>query len=617
MSFNFHEHSRESALQTQMNELMQAIQLGGNLGERFDELRRRHKLDEQQAPVPEFQFRLNPNTYDDVRRHCSEHGINLRRVVLIQADRFYCARNYELDANDQIWDVIASSATVDLHQESSQLTFLDDKKTVVDWADTLARLNRMIDDKPYSEEMMKNCLLRFIGHYESSQSEYLRDRTANEIANFLLSLNTRIDRKSYHKSKLMSSVRIPSETLSSAVHKVRNIAEKIYVLPAPPPVDPVVPLVPGAVAQVPVGAPLVPGAAAAVVVRDIHPIVNRILINAIISFTNDEIAVPLNQEVMNDSANSRLRDYSYYLRDAMSAEIRLNSFPSLPLRYSRKLPGVKTSISSLNSITVPETHPCFRVPSRKSYPFMSADSYFPHNNHDQFDPLHQAEGPENQDLALVPHMVNQGGNAPPLEIFNPFNLENQYLIPPFQPQIQAFAHPQPAVIPPPPPAHAFPPLQYIHPAGNNRVPPPPALPARTNHGAHGDPNIPIYNVEGPNVLPQIQRNFAGQIPAPLPPPIVHIPAIRTIPWNEIPPGVPINTTQDGTYIWQGGERCWIDVDQPTPLHHDHMLRSTLNNPRNQQGRPPPPPTPETDTPPKETETDIICMLSFFPCWFKT
>jgi len=160
----------------------------------------------------------------------------------------------------------------------------------------------------------------------------------------------------------MSSVSIPSETLSSAVHKVRNIAEKIYILPAPPPVDPVVPLVPGAVAQVPVGAPLVPGAAAAVVVRDIHPIVNRILINAIISFTNDEIAVPLHQEVMNDSANSRLRDYSYYLRDAMSAEIRLNSFPSLPLKYSRKLPGVKSSISSLNSMVVPETHPCFRVP---------------------------------------------------------------------------------------------------------------------------------------------------------------------------------------------------------------------------------------------------------------
>jgi len=352
MSFNFHEHSRESALQTQMNELMQAIQLGGNLGERFDELRRRHKLDEQQAPVPEFAFRLNPNTYDDVRRHCSLHGINLQRVILIQGDRIFQSRGFEINANAQIWDVIASSSTVDLLQESSQLTFLDDNETVVDWADTLARLNRMIDDKPYSEEMMKNCLLRFIGHYESSQSEYLRDQTANEIANFLLSLNTRIDRKSYHKSKLMSSVRIPSETLSSAVHKVRNIAEKIYPPTIPPPVDPVAPPALGA------------GGGA----QEIHPVVNKILINAIISFCTNDIAVPLHEEVKNDLSDCRLRDYTFYLKDAMSFELISNSYPTVPLKYCRKLPGVKYSF--LNNITTQVAH------SKPSVvPPLSSESY--------------------------------------------------------------------------------------------------------------------------------------------------------------------------------------------------------------------------------------------------
>jgi len=246
MAFDFKEHARDESIQSQFNELMDTVEEVGDLRERFRNLRHRHRINNRENAAPNFYFTLNPILYNDVVRHCSENGINLRRVILIQADKFFVARNYELNPDNQTYDLIASSATVDIHHESSMLSFLDDRKTIVDFAETLNNLNQMTLSKPYSKAIMKTCLLRFVSHYESAQTEYLRNNTSDGIANFLLSLNTRVDKIAYHKSKLLSAVRKPDETLSSAVQKVRRIAEQIYA-PTPDPavsVDPAVPAVP-------------------------------------------------------------------------------------------------------------------------------------------------------------------------------------------------------------------------------------------------------------------------------------------------------------------------------------------------------------------------------------
>jgi len=258
------------------------------------------------------------------------------------------------------------------------LSFLDDRKTIVDWAETLNNLNQMTLSKPYSEAMMKTCLLRFVSHYESAQTEYLRNNTSNEIANFLLSLNTRVDKIAYHKSKLLSAVRKPNETLSSAVQKVRNIAEKIY---APDPEDHMVPAVPAIPLPVlppvvPIPAIAVPGAAggAVVPVPDIHPIVNRILINAIIYFTCDEISVPMDSLIKSDSNRNRLKDYNYYLKIAMSAELRVNSPITSPLKYGREL--MSPEQISLNSASA---LPCPPISQIIPISPLSIDYHDPHN----------------------------------------------------------------------------------------------------------------------------------------------------------------------------------------------------------------------------------------------
>ena len=355
--FDFNNFARDEALQSQISELMDAIQEQGDpaLRERFANLRRRHKIENEEDPPPDFHFNTTALTYEDVARHCAQNNLNLRRLVFVQGDRFYVSRNYVLGEN-QVWDQIASPSSVDIQQESAQLAFLDPNKIIVDWPLTLLNLNNMILHKPYSQAMLRNCLLRYVNHYESAQTEYLRNKTCDEIANFLLCLSTRIDRKAYHKSRLLSAVRRPEETLSAAVHKVRNIAESIYVNVPDPDAAAVQPVVPGgpqpAAAGEPAGPAQAPPAADAPV-PEINPLVNRILINAIISFCRDDIAVPLNKMILQDSSLSRLKDYMYYLRIAMKAEMRQNAFPTVPLKYSRKLPEPYKGLASLNSASIP------------------------------------------------------------------------------------------------------------------------------------------------------------------------------------------------------------------------------------------------------------------------
>jgi hypothetical protein len=57
--------------------------------------------------------------------------------------------------------------------------------------------------------------------------------------------------------------------------------------------------------------------------------------------------------ILQDSSLSRLKDYMYYLRIAMKAEMRQNAFPTVPLKYSRKLPEPYKGLASLNSASIP------------------------------------------------------------------------------------------------------------------------------------------------------------------------------------------------------------------------------------------------------------------------
>jgi hypothetical protein len=214
-------------------------------------------------------------------------------------------------------------SSADYQPESSQLSFLDSDKKMVDWVTTLANLNNMLTLKFYDENMLHRCLMRYINHYESAQTEYLKNMNCNQIANFLLSLNSRVDHTAHHKTRLHVSVGLPEEPLSAAVMKVRNNAMMIYPIPAAVQAPAVAPEAgaAGEGAGPPAGAPAAaqapagpaPGQAAQLdppqrTLAETNPVVNCILVNTINSFCRDEIAVPLAARAMQDNAEARLID---------------------------------------------------------------------------------------------------------------------------------------------------------------------------------------------------------------------------------------------------------------------------------------------------------------------
>jgi hypothetical protein len=107
------------------------------------------------------------------------------------------------------WKEVCYPSSADYQPESSQLSFLDSDKKMVDWVTTLANLNNMLTHKFYDENMLHRCLMRYINHYESAQTEYLKNMNCNQIANFLLSLNSRVDHTAHHKARLHASVGLP------------------------------------------------------------------------------------------------------------------------------------------------------------------------------------------------------------------------------------------------------------------------------------------------------------------------------------------------------------------------------------------------------------------------
>jgi hypothetical protein len=150
----------------------------------------------------------------------------------------------------------------------------------------------------------------------------------------------------FHKTRLHGSVRIPEETLSAAVSKVRNLVDKLHPLPAD------------------------------VTEHDSNSVANRYLINAIISFLRDELAIPLLNKVQQDNASSRLLYYTEYLNMAMSAELRGQLFPTSSLKYGRKLRYGVNPIMMLNNTEIPNIYHCRNVPTKENYLPNDLPNYF-------------------------------------------------------------------------------------------------------------------------------------------------------------------------------------------------------------------------------------------------
>jgi hypothetical protein len=144
-SFDFLSFTQDHQLSTLISGVTELLSEGADpaLIRKIKDFKSKFKLPDSQGDTTEFTFNLTDETYEDIPARCLEEGKDLKKVSFIQADRFFVEQDLNENA-PQRWKEVACPSTVDIHQESAQLTFLDSEKKHVDWPQTLNNLNEMI-----------------------------------------------------------------------------------------------------------------------------------------------------------------------------------------------------------------------------------------------------------------------------------------------------------------------------------------------------------------------------------------------------------------------------------------------------------------------------------------
>ena len=99
---------------------------------------------------------------------------------------------------------------------------------MVDWRTSLDNLKRLSTDRRYTEQMMHACLLRLINKFIPEQTMLQKPKTSNEIAQFLLQLDSKVDKLSFYKQQLFTAQRNIGEELDAAMARFRSLLDKVY-----------------------------------------------------------------------------------------------------------------------------------------------------------------------------------------------------------------------------------------------------------------------------------------------------------------------------------------------------------------------------------------------------
>ena len=125
--FDFDQHLNEHQLSARIADLASILERDPNLRPIVGEFKRKFKIPDADQQ-PEFRFNLAERSFETIPEEVRAARRNLKKVTYVQGDRFFVARDFNEDPNTQIWDEVASASSVDLHAESSQLSFLDSEK---------------------------------------------------------------------------------------------------------------------------------------------------------------------------------------------------------------------------------------------------------------------------------------------------------------------------------------------------------------------------------------------------------------------------------------------------------------------------------------------------------
>jgi hypothetical protein len=187
------------------------------------------------AAPPTFAFELTQNiTVKQAEQQCREHRDDNGQPEPLPFPDFIqskCGRAYfnsALDAEHPQWIELSRPEASDHQTELSELLFLDTENTIPDWNLSLPKLRTLAQDRIYTPEMMKKSLLKLINRFHPDQTTVVSDKSADEIASFLLQMDAKRDKSVYYRAKLYALVRTPLEDLVSTLTKAEALIDKIY-----------------------------------------------------------------------------------------------------------------------------------------------------------------------------------------------------------------------------------------------------------------------------------------------------------------------------------------------------------------------------------------------------
>jgi len=237
-SFNFDRFESEFETKETLRNVINVfrnIQVPGNAdqnlvpaeaGTPLHALMERLRIGQEAAPEP-FNFNLGEVlTIRDATRMCQEAHVPFHTMIVQALGRAQFNRNLGVDPEN--WVELSRPEAADPHSEIQACHFLDEGRTVIDWAMSLPELRRLAQERLYTADMMQNCLLHLVDRYAKDQKDLIRGLTANQSANYLLSLERNRDKTTYRRKELYQLTRQPGQELRSCLTIAYRLIDKIY-----------------------------------------------------------------------------------------------------------------------------------------------------------------------------------------------------------------------------------------------------------------------------------------------------------------------------------------------------------------------------------------------------
>ena len=256
----------------------------------------------EETPPENFDFELgNHVTIAQAIQLCTAARANVPENIISPAGRVLYNRSHDRRRPD--WVELSRPESADHGLEIQSCHFLNQERTVIDWKLSLPELKRLAHNRLYTPAMMQTSLQLLVDKFCKEHKDLIRDLGANEIANYLLSMEKNRDKSTYRRMELMKLTRMPGQELKAPLAMADKLIDMIY------PADR-----PELIAQ--------------------RSFAKR---TAILSFLPDQLALPLSNRIRKSMEQCAPLSDETILRMAIEAEEASRILLTHPLQYGRQI----------------------------------------------------------------------------------------------------------------------------------------------------------------------------------------------------------------------------------------------------------------------------------------